>query len=50
MNTELALAVEGPVRAYFDALNRKDLNGVLDVFGPDAAAMLSEGATAPQNR
>ncbi len=46
MNTELALAFERPVRAYFDALNRKALNGVLEVFTPDASVMPSDGEIA----
>lgn len=46
MDDELARAVEGPVKTYFAALNDKNLDGILEIFTPDAAFMPADAETA----
>jgi len=38
-------SVESTVRAYFDALNRSDVEGVVSVFAEDGTLMANESET-----
>ncbi len=46
MQTTSAPNVTAPVRAHFEALNRKDIDGLMRLFTNDSVVMVSEAETA----